>query len=95
VRFQAEETRRVEGHEICWETTEGELIAHAGKVRVDPEPDVGSRVQVELSYNPVAGAVGHAIAKLFGADPKHKLDRDLHRLKSYIETGEQLTDAEH
>jgi hypothetical protein len=32
---------------------------------------------------------------LFGADPKHKLDRDLRRLKSYIETGDQLTDAEH
>jgi uncharacterized membrane protein len=43
----------------------------------------------------VAGAVGHAIAKLFGADPKHKLDRDLKRLKSYIETGKMHADAEH
>jgi uncharacterized membrane protein len=95
VRFEAEETGRVDGREITWKTTEGQLIAHTGKIRVDPEPDVGSRIQVELSYNPMAGAVGHAIAKLFGADPKHKLDRDLRRLKSYIETGEQLTDAEH
>lgn len=95
VRFEAEETSRVEGHEITWKTTDGQLIAHTGKIRVDPEPDVGSRIQVELSYNPVAGAVGHAIATLFGADPKHKLDRDLHRVKSYIETGQQLTDAEH
>jgi uncharacterized membrane protein/gas vesicle protein len=95
VRFQAEETGRVEGHEITWKTTDGQLIAHTGKIRVDPEPDVGSRIQVELSYNPVAGAIGHAIAKLFGADPKHKLDRDLKRLKSYIETGEQPADIEH
>jgi uncharacterized membrane protein/gas vesicle protein len=95
VRFQAEETSRVDGHEITWKTTEGQLIAHAGKIRVDPEPDVGSRIQVELSYNPAAGAVGHAVAKLFGADPKHKLDRDLRRLKSYIETGRMPADAEH
>jgi uncharacterized membrane protein len=95
VRFQAEETSRVEGHEIMWKTTEGQLIAHTGKVRVDPEPDVGSRIQVELTYNPVAGAVGHAIAKLFGADPKHKLDHDLQRLKSYIESGQLPAEAEH
>jgi uncharacterized membrane protein len=50
---------------------------------------------VELSYNPVAGAVGHAIAKLFGADPKHKLDHDLQRLKSYIESGQLPAEAEH
>jgi uncharacterized membrane protein len=93
VRFQAEETGRVEGHEITWRTTEGQLIAHTGKIRVDPEPHVGSRIQVELSYNPIAGAIGHAVASLFGADPKHKLDRDLRRLKSYIETGQQPADA--
>jgi len=94
VRFEAQETSRVDGHEITWKTTEGQLIAHTGKIRVDPEPDVGSRIQVELSYNPVAGAIGHAIAKLFGADPKHKLDGDLQRLKNYIETGQQPTEAE-
>jgi uncharacterized membrane protein len=93
VRFQAEETSRVEGHEITWKTTEGQLIAHTGKIRVDPEPDVGSRIQVELSYNPVAGAIGHAFAKLFGADPRHKLDGDLRRLKTYIESGKQPADA--
>jgi uncharacterized membrane protein len=93
VRFQAEETSRVEGHEITWKTTDGQLIAHTGKIRVDPEPDIGSRIQVELGYNPVAGAIGHAFAKLFGADPKHKLDGDLQRLKSYIETGKQPGDA--
>ena len=93
VRFQAEETSRVEGHEITWKTTEGQLIAHTGNIRVDPEPDVGSRIQVELSYNPVAGAIGHAFAKLFGADPRHKLDGDLRRLKTYIESGKQPADV--
>jgi uncharacterized membrane protein len=39
-----------------------------------------------LSYNPVAGAVGHAVAALFRADPKHKLHGDLQRLKTLVET---------
>jgi hypothetical protein len=38
-------------------------------------------------YNAPAGALGHAVAKLFGADPKSELDDDLVRLKSLIEYG--------
>ena len=40
-----------------------------------------------MSYNPPAGALGHAVAELFGADPKHEMDDDLMRMKSFIETG--------
>jgi uncharacterized membrane protein len=41
----------------------------------------------------VAGAVGHAVATLFGADPAHKMKHDLQRLKSLVETGEVPSDA--
>ncbi len=61
-------------------------------IRVDHEA-AGTRVLVELSYNPVAGAVGHALATLLGADPRHKLADSLQRLKSYIETWNQPADA--
>jgi uncharacterized membrane protein len=40
-----------------------------------------------MSYNPPAGAIGHAIATLLGTDPKSEMDEDLMRVKSYIETG--------
>jgi hypothetical protein len=40
-----------------------------------------------MSYNPVAGALGHAIATLFRVDPKRTLDEDLVRLKSLLEEG--------
>lgn len=49
VRFQAEETKREEGHEISWRTTDGQLVAHAGSLRLDPEDDGRTRG---------AGAVG-------------------------------------
>jgi uncharacterized membrane protein len=86
VRFDAEETKRDEGREIAWKTTEGQLIAHTGALRLDAEAGGRTRIQLQLTYNPVAGAVGHAVATLFGADPAHKMKQDLLRLKSFIET---------
>jgi uncharacterized membrane protein len=42
---------------------------------------------IHLRYEPPLGDLGHAMAKLFGADPKHDLDDDLNRLKSLLERG--------
>ncbi|MGP3965351.1 hypothetical protein ACTWPT_56330 [Nonomuraea sp. 3N208] len=52
-----------------WKAAEGQLIAHAGTVQLTPEEDGRTRVQVQLSYNPVVGAAGHAVARLLDADP--------------------------
>jgi uncharacterized membrane protein len=41
-----------------------------------------------MAYRPPAGALGHTIAKLFGADPKREMDDDLLRLKSLLERGQ-------
>jgi uncharacterized membrane protein len=46
-----------------------------------------------MVYNPVGGAVGHAIARLFRADPKHQMDDDLLRMKTLLETGKPPHDA--
>jgi hypothetical protein len=37
--------------------------------------------------------VGHLVATLLGRDPKHELDADLMRMKSFIETGRLPQDA--
>jgi uncharacterized membrane protein len=42
---------------------------------------------VQMEYTPPAGALGHAVAKLFGADPKQAMDEDMVRLKSLFEDG--------
>ncbi|MGP3910827.1 SRPBCC family protein [Nonomuraea sp. 10N515B] len=85
IRLDAIETSREEGRHIAWKSADGQLIAHAGMVRLTPEEDGRTRVQVRLSYNPVVGAAGHAVARLLGADPATKLKEDLMRLKSYVE----------
>jgi uncharacterized membrane protein len=46
-----------------------------------------------MSYTPPAGAVGHAVARLFGADPKSELNDDLMRMKVFLETGRRPRDA--
>ena len=50
-------------------------------------------MDLKLSYVPPAGALGHAVASLFGVDPKHAVDEDLNRLKVMLETGKTKTDG--
>ena len=52
-----------------------------------------TRVTVQLNYRPPAGAFGHAVAAMFGADPKTEMDADLMRMKTMIETGRAPHDA--
>lgn len=86
VEWEAEVTRREPNRELAWQSVPGSTVDHAGVFRVEPS-DGGTRVDVQLSYHPPAGAAGHGLAKLFGSDPKTMLDEDLMRMKTLIETG--------
>lgn len=93
VQFDAVVTLREENRLIAWRTEEGALVQHAGGVEFKDNDDGSTTVTVRMSYNPVAGAVGHAIAWLLGADPKHQMNDDLLRMKSFLETGQVPHDA--
>jgi uncharacterized membrane protein len=62
-------------------------------VRFDSNGNGGTRVDIQLCYVPLAGALGHAVARAFGADPKSEMDADLMRMKTMIETGHPPHDA--
>jgi len=68
-------------------------VESAGIVRFGQNEDGTTSVQITLSYNPPGGAIGHALAAVFGSDPNSEIDADLMRLKSMIETGVQPHDA--
>jgi uncharacterized membrane protein len=78
---------------LTWRTEPGAAIRHAGQVSFAENPDGSTTVEIHMTYNPVAGALGHAVARIFRADPKHQMDDDLMRMKSYIETGKPARDA--
>lgn len=93
VYWEAVTTEFVPNAVIGWRTAGHSSVHHSGTVHFRPNPDGTTTVDVELSYSPVAGAVGHAIAQLLGADPESRMDDDLLRMKDFIETGVAPRDA--
>jgi uncharacterized membrane protein len=80
-------TRYLAPSRIAWTSTANAAIRHHGEAFFEPMSDRTTRMTVRLVYHPPLGAVGHAVAKLLGADPKRELDDDLLRFKSLLETG--------
>jgi len=77
---------------IAWRTVPHAAVKHSGILRIEPY-NGGTRLEIDLSYNPPGGVLGHAVAKLFGCDPKNELDQDMLRLKTFLETGKTPHDA--
>lgn len=95
VKWDAEITEETPGEIIAWRSVKGAKVDNSGEVRFAPAPgDRGTEITVELRYDPPAGRVGAAVAKLFGEAPEQQLADDLRRLKQVLETGEVvLSDA--
>ena len=91
LRFDAEITRCEANRTIAWRTLPGQaMIEHEGSVRFDGNGE-STRVHLQMSYRPPFGAFGHAIARLLGWDPKHRMDDDLMRMKALLEQGHTRT----
>jgi uncharacterized membrane protein len=93
VEWDAEITWAENDRVIAWKSLPGSVVASAGIVKFQENADGTTHVDVQMSYNPPAGAVGHAVAAAFGADPKTQMDADLMRMKTMLETGEAPHDA--
>ena len=88
VEWDAEITADIPDTEIAWRSLPDSTVRHEGVVRFVPAPgDRGTEVHVELTYQPPAGPIGVAIAKLFGEEPEQQISEDLRRLKQVMETG--------
>ena len=74
-----------EGELISWESLPGAEVQNAGSVRFEGAGEGRTEVRVSLQYQPPAGMLGAAVAKLFGEDPEQQLDEDLARFKKLIE----------
>ena len=92
ISWEAVTTRLEPNRLIAWRTLPGSSVEHAGLLRFE-QTQGGTRVLVTMNYTPPGGALGHAIARLFGADPKSELNDDLMRMKVFLETGRRAHDA--
>ncbi len=94
VRFDAVITQLVPNQVLAWKTVDGSIVQHSGVIRFQHEGAGMTRLDIRMSYNPIAGAFGHLVAALFGSDPKRAMDEDLVRFKSLIEQGKTTAHGE-
>jgi len=87
VEWDAEVTEVHPNELIAWRSVEGAAIENAGRVRFTRNEHGGTRIEIQLSYHPPGGILGHLLAMLIGASPKKLMDDDLVRLKSLFEQG--------
>jgi uncharacterized membrane protein len=87
VTFDAEITSQAPNETLAWKSIGRTPIRHAGIVKFQDDGPSGTRLDIQMTYNPPLGVAGHAVASLFGSDPKRALDDDMVRFKSLIEDG--------
>lgn len=87
-------TERVPGRMIAWRSLPGAQVQNAGMVHFSPNRRGGTQIQVHMSYNPPAGAVGHVIADILGRDPRSAMHDDLARFKTLMEQGKTTARGE-
>ena len=85
--WEAEVTELIPNQRIAWTSLPGAAIANEGVVQFDETLEGDTRIDIKLAYNPPGGLIGHALAALFGVDPKRAMDEDLVRFQSLIERG--------
>lgn len=92
VEWDAEVINEKPNELIAWRSLEGADVDNAGSVRFERAAgERGTTVRVTLEYDPPGGAIGAAIAKLFGEAPDQQIQEDLRRFKQVMEAGERAT----
>ncbi len=87
VEWDARIVEDVPDTRIAWASVDstGADVKNAGAVRFDDHGGT-TGVEVSLQYDPPAGFIGEAVAKLF-SDPQSKVEKALEAFKTTIEAG--------
>jgi uncharacterized membrane protein len=79
---------------LAWHSEPGSTIEHSGVARFERLGPDQTRLDVNLSYSPPGGTLGHYAARVFGADAGSELDEELTRTKRFAETFANPTDVQ-
>jgi uncharacterized membrane protein len=85
VEWNAAIHNEIEDELIAWRSLPGADVNNAGSVHFTPAGEGRTEVRVVLSYEPPAGKMGAAIAKLLGEEPSQQVEDDLRRFKQVME----------
>jgi uncharacterized membrane protein len=89
VHWDAVIHNEIPGELIAWKSAEDADVPNAGSVHFTDAPGGrGTEVRVVIEYDPPAGKLGVAVARLFGEEPGVQVREDLRRFKQLVETGE-------
>lgn len=92
VEWHAEIVADTPNRTIGWKSLDGSDVDAAGSVHFTELPHGrGTEVRVVLKYDPPAGKVGTALAKLIGLSPEAQIKADMRRFKQIMEAGEIST----
>jgi uncharacterized membrane protein len=92
VEWESETTVYKPNEVLAWRSVADSTVAHEGIIRFERAGE-GTQLDIQMTYNPPGGALGHVVAKLFASDPKNEMDEDLLRLKRFLESGMPPRDA--
>ncbi len=96
VEWDATIHNEIEDQLIAWRSLPGADVDNAGSVHFTPSASgAATEVRVVLSYDPPAGKLGAAVAKLFGEEPAKQVEDDLRRFKQVVEAAEVAGNSKH
>jgi uncharacterized membrane protein len=88
VSWNSRITQMIPNKLISWESEPGSIVQHKGHIRLQKNEQNGTRVDIDFSYHPPVGIIGHLFAKVFRADPKSRFHDSIMRIKSRLEKNE-------
>jgi uncharacterized membrane protein len=89
IEWDAEIVEDLPAQMIAWRSSPGSVVSTNGVVLFRDAPgNRGTEVLVDITYALPFGAVGDAVAGLFGESPRMQINDDLRRFKQVMETGD-------
>lgn len=89
IEWDSEVTEEIDNEYMAWRSMPDSPVESTGSVHFSDAPGGrGTVLRIKMQYNPPAGSMGAAFAKLFGEEPSQQIQEDLRRFKQFIETGE-------
>jgi uncharacterized membrane protein len=85
LEWTAAVTERQENRLLGWRSEAGAALENAGVIRLAREAG-GTRMDFRFCYSPLADPAGREMGEFLGADPRTRVNEDLARLKTLLES---------